>query len=331
MQPSYMGQDLLNPPSVEGWHTGSEWINSGSLMARINFVAEQVGNTSTCRACRPSSTGLQKMGVLEPEQLVDSCLDLLGPVEVGRRHASKVLTEQAQAVGTDPLGHDGEHAGGRQAHRRAAAADRRDPRVSIRLTDKSDKKDDGGNVTWPQRKRTPCWSSLQLTGGNDYLNTVIPYNNPLYRDNRKAVSIGDNQHHAARQDLRHPVVPGAHEAILGRRQARHHAWRRATSIRRARISAPWTSGTPASPTRSAPRAGWAAWCASSTRRRTTWSPPSASARACSAPCPCRACRWPAWRARSRPTASCRVSRTSSSASRCSIASRGCTSRIEAAV
>ena len=44
MQPSYMGQDLLNPPSVEGWHTGKEWINSGSLMARINFVAEQIGN-----------------------------------------------------------------------------------------------------------------------------------------------------------------------------------------------------------------------------------------------------------------------------------------------
>ena len=34
---------------------------------------------------------------------------------------------------------------------------------------------------------------LQLTGGNDYLNTVIPYNNPLYRDNRKAVGIPDNQ------------------------------------------------------------------------------------------------------------------------------------------
>src|SRR6266850_341379 len=34
---------------------------------------------------------------------------------------------------------------------------------------------------------------LQLTGGNDYVNTVIPYNNPLYRDNRKAVGIPDNQ------------------------------------------------------------------------------------------------------------------------------------------
>jgi uncharacterized protein (DUF1501 family) len=33
---------------------------------------------------------------------------------------------------------------------------------------------------------------LQLTGGNDYLNTIIPYNNPLYRDNRKAVGIPDN-------------------------------------------------------------------------------------------------------------------------------------------
>jgi uncharacterized protein (DUF1501 family) len=34
---------------------------------------------------------------------------------------------------------------------------------------------------------------LQITGGNDYPNTVIPYNNPLYRDNRKAVGIPDNQ------------------------------------------------------------------------------------------------------------------------------------------
>ena len=42
-------------------------------------------------------------------------------------------------------------------------------------------------------KKDPVLVVLQLTGGNDYLNTVIPYNDPLYRDNRKAVSIGDNQ------------------------------------------------------------------------------------------------------------------------------------------
>src|SRR5918992_1036469 len=40
----YMGQELLNPPSVEGWHTGKEWIDSGSLVSRVNFASEQVGN-----------------------------------------------------------------------------------------------------------------------------------------------------------------------------------------------------------------------------------------------------------------------------------------------
>ena len=97
MQPSYMGQDLLNPPSVEGWHTGQEWINSGSLMARINFVAEQVGNTSL-PGVQAIIKRLQAMGVLEPEELVDSCLDLLGPVEVGA-DTKKELVEQAKEWG----------------------------------------------------------------------------------------------------------------------------------------------------------------------------------------------------------------------------------------
>ena len=40
----FMGQDLLNPPTVEGWHTGKDWIDSGTLLERINFTAEKVGN-----------------------------------------------------------------------------------------------------------------------------------------------------------------------------------------------------------------------------------------------------------------------------------------------
>ena len=43
-QYGYMGQDLLNVPSVEGWHYGAEWINSGSLMRRINFTADMFGD-----------------------------------------------------------------------------------------------------------------------------------------------------------------------------------------------------------------------------------------------------------------------------------------------
>jgi hypothetical protein len=97
MQPGYMGQDLLNPPSVEGWHTGQEWINSGSLMARINFVAEQVGNTSA-PGVQSIIKRLRAMGVLAPEQMVDTCLDLLGPIEVGP-DTKKELLDQAKEWG----------------------------------------------------------------------------------------------------------------------------------------------------------------------------------------------------------------------------------------
>src|SRR6202012_3039185 len=67
MQPSYMGQDLLNPPSVEGWHTGSEGINRASLRARINFVAEQLGNQSL-PGVRAIIDRLKSKGTLQPEQ-----------------------------------------------------------------------------------------------------------------------------------------------------------------------------------------------------------------------------------------------------------------------
>ncbi len=80
-QVGYMGQELLNPPSVEGWHTGTEWINSGSLMRRINFTASMVGDVN-----RPGVQALldklRAQGDLSPEALVDACLDLMGPLDV---------------------------------------------------------------------------------------------------------------------------------------------------------------------------------------------------------------------------------------------------------
>ena len=37
--------------------------------------------------------------------------------------------------------------------------------------------------------KDPVLVVLQLTGGNDYLNTVVPYGNPLYYDNRPTVNV----------------------------------------------------------------------------------------------------------------------------------------------
>src|SRR5215470_7867057 len=79
--PTYMGQELLNPPSVEGWHTGAEWINSGTLMKRINFAAGLLGDVNR-PGIRALINRLKGQGDLSPEGFVDSCLDLIGPLQV---------------------------------------------------------------------------------------------------------------------------------------------------------------------------------------------------------------------------------------------------------
>ena len=96
MQPTYMGQDLLNPPSVEGWHTGVEWINSGSLMSRINFAAQMVAN---------DLPGVQ--GIISASKPKGRCLlrrssmpvwILMGPLQAGTDTREELLA-QAQEGG----------------------------------------------------------------------------------------------------------------------------------------------------------------------------------------------------------------------------------------
>jgi uncharacterized protein (DUF1800 family) len=77
----YMGQDLMNPPSVEGWHTGKEWIDTGNLVERINFASERVSD--------PSRPGIRRIveqvrdqSRLTPEGLVDQCIELVGPLAI---------------------------------------------------------------------------------------------------------------------------------------------------------------------------------------------------------------------------------------------------------
>src|SRR5262245_7298707 len=66
-------------------------------MARSNFVGEQDAKRSWA-GVQAMIKRLQEMGVLEPEELVDSCIDLLGPVEVGA-DTKKELVGQAKEWG----------------------------------------------------------------------------------------------------------------------------------------------------------------------------------------------------------------------------------------
>ena len=106
-EPGYMGQDILDPPSVEGWHTGHEWINSGSLVKRVNFVADRISNTDL--------PGVQKIvdrvsaangPTMTPEEFVDQCLDQMGPLPVADRTRHELI---AQAESDGPVSWEGDY------------------------------------------------------------------------------------------------------------------------------------------------------------------------------------------------------------------------------
>jgi len=82
---------------VEGWHTGVEWINSGALMKRINFSADMLGDVNR-PGIRDIIDRLKSQGDLPPEDFVDNCLDLVGPVQL-RPETRQQLVDRATQGG----------------------------------------------------------------------------------------------------------------------------------------------------------------------------------------------------------------------------------------
>ena len=94
---AYQGQELLNPPSVESWHTGAEWIDGGALVRRVNFAAGLLGDTSL-PGVQAIIANLRERGGMTPAQLVEACLEQAGPVEVSESTYSELM-EQARQGG----------------------------------------------------------------------------------------------------------------------------------------------------------------------------------------------------------------------------------------
>jgi len=77
-QAIYMGQHLINPPSVEGWHQGTEWIDTGTLVERLNFASQQMSNVEN-----PGVAGVIGDGSHQADDsLVQRCLDEMGVTSV---------------------------------------------------------------------------------------------------------------------------------------------------------------------------------------------------------------------------------------------------------
>ena len=96
-QPGYMGQSLLDPPSVEGWYTGKEWINSGSLLARINFVADRVADTDL-PGVKNIIGHMKAAGVRLPKELVEAASEHMGFMDL-EKETWQQLVDYATAEG----------------------------------------------------------------------------------------------------------------------------------------------------------------------------------------------------------------------------------------
>ena len=88
-----MGQDLFNPPNVKGWSEGQTWVNTMSLLARMNFAggvvkemqrhglfSDRLHSVISVAGARPNS----------PDAAVDALWDILLP-----GHSPTPATRQA--------------------------------------------------------------------------------------------------------------------------------------------------------------------------------------------------------------------------------------------
>ena len=103
----FMGQGLLRPPTVEGWHEGVEWIDSGALVERVNFVAKVLSDVKSpgVRSIIDWLEAGADDGVLNPSDLADGCLDLLGPIQVSDETRSVLVDYAARHGDLDLNGH----------------------------------------------------------------------------------------------------------------------------------------------------------------------------------------------------------------------------------
>jgi len=79
---NFMGQEILNPPTVEGWHTGTEWVDTGTLVERVNSSALVIGDTLQPGVQAMIKSLKARRDTYQPNELVDECLLLVGGLQV---------------------------------------------------------------------------------------------------------------------------------------------------------------------------------------------------------------------------------------------------------
>ena len=198
------GQELFAPPNVEGWVGGSVWINSGTLLERTNWAADVIWGRAEngLTPFDPLGLGraLQDRPPTAPPRRSSTCCSRA--TSATRRAASR-STPAATAAPTACARRS-------SASPTAPSSNWLDPiRIEespcTRLAAKCSAWAWARPPCWPAARRSRCsWPDrrppwpmtsqpaakgrilvvVQLDGGNDGLNTVVPYRDDEYRKQR---------------------------------------------------------------------------------------------------------------------------------------------------
>ncbi len=96
-----MGQDLMTPPTVEGWHYGHEWIDGGTLNNRVNFAVKHVSQAMDDGYFNIFSLVKGESNQISAEDLVDRCLHYVGSVEVSEETRRSLVNSDPALGGID--------------------------------------------------------------------------------------------------------------------------------------------------------------------------------------------------------------------------------------
>ena len=99
-----MGQKLMDPPSVEGWHTGKEWFDGGTLTERVNYAVDTL-NDPEKPGVKAIIDHVRASGQTAPSELVSQLLELVGPLEVDAATGDALITH-AESEGALDWGSD---------------------------------------------------------------------------------------------------------------------------------------------------------------------------------------------------------------------------------
>ena len=102
-----MGQRLMDPPTVEGWHTGKEWIDGGTLTERINYAVDTVSDLEKPGMRRIVETLVSYEAPVSAERFVDTVEELAGFVGL-IRETRQELINMAEEGGDLTFGNESE-------------------------------------------------------------------------------------------------------------------------------------------------------------------------------------------------------------------------------